>query len=77
MNNNVVLCKSCIKWVDCTKKNGRPIGFCLEEELFTHTEKTVCDDYVQGNPIPEKVWEECEEDENLFDSYFVSAKSMV
>ncbi|WP_074640531.1 hypothetical protein [Treponema bryantii] len=56
-----VLCKSCEKWVDCTKDDNLPIGFCLVEPLFTYTERTLCGDYEQGKPFTEEEWEMCNE----------------
>ena len=43
------------------------MGFCLEEDLFTYTEKTICGDYTKGKPMTEEEWDECEEDEELFE----------
>ena len=55
--NDAVLCKSCIKWVDCSKNNNLPMGFCLCEDLFTYTEKLQCHEYVKGTPYTEAEWE--------------------
>ena len=54
--NKEILCKSCIKWVDCSIDN-EPHGFCLLEDLFTYTERTSCNDYVKGEPFTEEEWE--------------------
>lgn len=62
---NKVLCKTCCKWVDCSK--DRPMGFCLEEDLFTYTERIMCGDYCEGKPMTEAEWEHCEEDESIYE----------
>ena len=52
-----ILCKSCICWVDCGERDGKPHGFCLCEKLFTYTTRTQCADYVNGDPTTEKEFE--------------------
>ena len=54
--NNQILCKSCNKWVDCSKNNETQ-GFCLVLDLFTYTLKQTCTDYEKGKPMTEKEWE--------------------
>ena len=54
----MILCKSCLCWVDCGKKNNKPYGFCLCEYLFTYTAKTSCKEYINGTPSTNKEWED-------------------
>ena len=54
-----ILCKTCCKWVDCTRSDNKPDGFCLDRDLFTHTaEERNCTDYAEGKPLTEKEWED-------------------
>ena len=53
-----MLCESCSNWVDCTRADKKPDGFCLLRDLFTHTSEKKCNDYKKGNPITEKEWED-------------------
>lgn len=55
--NKKILCKTCIFWVDCTKDN-KPKGFCLLEDLFTYTDKEVCENYTEGKPVTEAEYED-------------------
>lgn len=48
-----ILCKTCICAVLCKDKQ-----FCLNEELFTYTAKTSCQDYIQGTPMTEQEYED-------------------
>ena len=47
------ICQKCTWWVDCHNK-----GFCLQEDLFTYTEKESCRDFEQGKPMTEEEYEE-------------------
>ena len=49
--NDDVLCNFCTLYVKC--KNNEH-SFCLVEDLFTHTEKTDCDNYNFGEPMTEE-----------------------
>ncbi len=53
-----ILCKNCIKWVNCGNKENRPYGFCLAEDLFTYTARTKCSEYTEENPITENEYED-------------------
>ena len=46
-----ILCNSCYYYVVCNNKDS---SFCLTYDLFTHTEKTECKDYIKGKPIREE-----------------------
>lgn len=52
-----ILCTTCAAWVDCGKKDGKPYGFCLCQDLFTYTAETKCADYVNGTAMTEKEFE--------------------
>ena len=52
-----MLCCKCMYWVNCTKEDEID-GFCLTEDLFTHTKKTECKDFMEGKPMTEKEFEE-------------------
>ncbi len=56
-----MLCKTCNFWVDCGKKNRKPHGFCLCEDLFTYTAKQKCVNYAKGTPMTAEKWEELQE----------------
>ena len=51
-----MLCCKCMYWVNCTKEDEID-GFCLTEDLFTHTKKTECKDFMEGKPMTEKEFE--------------------
>ena len=57
MQTQEIVCKKCACWVDCTK-NGETKGFCLQENLFTYTAKTSCQDYIEGTPMTEQEYED-------------------
>lgn len=52
-----ILCKTCLFWVDCSKED-KTDGFCLMEDLFTHTAKTKCPNYEEGKPMNEQEYED-------------------
>lgn len=54
-----IVCKKCSCWVDCTKDKNKPYGFCLMEDLFTYTEKTKCEKFIDGTPVTEKDFDDC------------------
>ena len=54
MMKKEVLCKTCVRWVDCGKKDGEQYGFCVLEPLYTYTAYTRCSDYLKGTPLKEK-----------------------
>lgn len=52
-----VLCETCNFWVDCTREDNKPHGFCICRDLFTYTYETRCKDYAKGTPISEDDFE--------------------
>lgn len=61
MEKSECRCAICSRWVDCGRKDGEPWGFCLIEDLFTYTCKSIdeyCDGYEEGESITLKDWED-------------------
>lgn len=60
MKKSECLCITCMNWVNCGWKNGKPLGFCICEDLYTYTNKSVnedCLNYTEGQSISLKEWE--------------------
>ena len=49
-----ILCRTCALWVTDDMKKG----FCLAEDLFTHTCRTVCGSYIKDKPMTGQEWDD-------------------
>lgn len=49
LDNQKILCRTCLSWVQCGKDKTQ--GFCLCKKLFTYTYETKCEDYFEDDSL--------------------------